>query len=444
MPNIAVHIDSRETIKPSYPTKNDDKSYRFCFMDQMMPPIYITVILFYDTSDDGKSLPRLKESLSETLTSFFPLAGRIKDNTSIDCNDEGILYAEAQADCSMHDFLKEPDIQLLNKLLPCKKNPTQPMTELPQVALQVTVFTCGGLSIAGCYNHKIMDGASIGCFLKKWAANLSGCHNGVVHPDLATASRTFPPGENITPFTPEFLPSPTTNMCILRRFVFDATALQVLLEKARSEQVPNPTRTEVVSAFIWKHTMTKTIKSNHGSGYPIGKSSFLTHFVNVRKHASLPKGSIGCLILTASAMVDLSSERDQELDRLVSRVHDAILSMDAEYVKTFQGEGALEAMWKNIEITLFDKEAQFMCSSWCKLGLDEVDFGWGKPIWVSPFGEPPSLMEKNSLILMDANGGKDIEAWLVMQEKQMVALEHDEEFLAFATPAVGVPMSTSC
>jgi hypothetical protein len=37
--------------------------------------------------------------LSEILTLFYPLAGRyIKDNLSVDCNDEGVELLEAKVD----------------------------------------------------------------------------------------------------------------------------------------------------------------------------------------------------------------------------------------------------------------------------------------------------------------------------------------------------------
>lgn len=38
----------------------------------------------------------LKSSLSTTLTRFYPLAGRISDDFSVDCSDAGALYVEAE------------------------------------------------------------------------------------------------------------------------------------------------------------------------------------------------------------------------------------------------------------------------------------------------------------------------------------------------------------
>ncbi|GAB2227765.1 hypothetical protein Droror1_Dr00009592 [Drosera rotundifolia] len=116
MLNIQVHTESTGTIKLSIPTPDNRKSCKLCLMDQFMPPFYVPFIFFYHTTDGHFKIPQLKESLAETLTKFYPLAGRIKDNTSIDCNDEGILFVEARADCCISDFLKDPDFRLLHNL----------------------------------------------------------------------------------------------------------------------------------------------------------------------------------------------------------------------------------------------------------------------------------------------------------------------------------------
>ena len=64
-------------------------------------------------------------SLSQTLTRFYPLAGRIKANDSIDCNDDGAVFIEAQANVELSQILKDPDMDLfIQKLLLCDVNHT--------------------------------------------------------------------------------------------------------------------------------------------------------------------------------------------------------------------------------------------------------------------------------------------------------------------------------
>ncbi|EXB31002.1 Salutaridinol 7-O-acetyltransferase [Morus notabilis] len=56
----------------------------------------------------------LQKSLSKTLVHFYPFAGQLKDNTCIECNDEGACFVEAWINCQLSDFLKEPDPNLLS------------------------------------------------------------------------------------------------------------------------------------------------------------------------------------------------------------------------------------------------------------------------------------------------------------------------------------------
>ncbi|KAK4854349.1 hypothetical protein QYF36_022638 [Acer negundo] len=88
------------------------------------------MVLFYSKNDfmtnrldhqTHKRLAMLKKSLSHTLTRFYPLAGKIKDDLSIECNEEGAYYVETGVNCCLDEFLNQPDIVLLvHKFLPCE------------------------------------------------------------------------------------------------------------------------------------------------------------------------------------------------------------------------------------------------------------------------------------------------------------------------------------
>ena len=119
-----VEIIHKETIKPSFPTPDDRKILKLSLFDQFTPITYTPLVLFYPVNN-GDSLAsiaeksqKLKKSLSETLTHFYPLAGRLKENTSIDCNDQGAEFIEARINCLLSEMLKNPDSQILNQFLP--------------------------------------------------------------------------------------------------------------------------------------------------------------------------------------------------------------------------------------------------------------------------------------------------------------------------------------
>ena len=178
---MEVQIISRETIKPSLPTPDHLRTYKLCLFDQLAPPFYIPIILFYSARDEnpGKNSHHLKKCLPKALTHFYPLAGRIKDDLTIDCNDGGATFIEAQVACDMSFVLEDPEIEVLQKLLPC--NPlqhlplqSQSITDQVMLTVQVNDFACGGMAIGVCISHVIADTSAAAHFLKAWAAVACG------------------------------------------------------------------------------------------------------------------------------------------------------------------------------------------------------------------------------------------------------------------------------
>ena len=128
-----VEIMSRKLVKPSSPTAPHLRNHKLMAFDQLAPPTYVTIILYY-SPDDGDSAGSakniideercigLEKSLSKALTKFYPLAGRIsKDRLFIDCNDQGVDYLEAQViGHEFDEFLTRgrDQIELLDQLVP--------------------------------------------------------------------------------------------------------------------------------------------------------------------------------------------------------------------------------------------------------------------------------------------------------------------------------------
>ncbi|CAK9141774.1 unnamed protein product [Ilex paraguariensis] len=86
---------------------------------------------------------RLKTSFAETLTRFYPLAGRLINNIAIDCNDEGIMYLEAWAKCQLSQVIQNPNPGEFNKFLPREVDDVDDTL----LAIQVNFFNCGGMAV---------------------------------------------------------------------------------------------------------------------------------------------------------------------------------------------------------------------------------------------------------------------------------------------------------
>ncbi|KAL0349455.1 UNVERIFIED_CONTAM: Stemmadenine O-acetyltransferase [Sesamum angustifolium] len=174
-----VQVISRELIKPSSETPHHLRKLKLSYLDQSLPSFYVPLVFFYQadelrgltTSNPLQISQRLKISLSNTLTSFYPLAGRIEDDFVVDCCDAGVEFIEARLNAQLRDIIQEPYVQDEKQYLPL--DPTaEKVTTL--VVVQTTFFDCGGVAVGLCFSHKIADFTSIMAFINAWAATSRG------------------------------------------------------------------------------------------------------------------------------------------------------------------------------------------------------------------------------------------------------------------------------
>jgi len=113
---MKLELLSKEVIKPASP--NHLQTLSLSLFDQFLPSTYVSAIFFYDDHSNQEDIQRLKSSLSQTLSLFYPLAGQIKDGVTVHCNDEGALFTEERADIFLSDFLRTPsDADLIQKFI---------------------------------------------------------------------------------------------------------------------------------------------------------------------------------------------------------------------------------------------------------------------------------------------------------------------------------------
>jgi hypothetical protein len=247
---MEVQIISKQNVKPSSPTPSPLRNFKLSLLDQLVTVPYAPILLFYPVNkkvstgdlDVPKRLELLKNSLSETLTHFYPLAGKIKDELSIDCNDEGAYYVETQVNCHLSEFLRQPDLLLANQFFPCELLPTESTAVTYVANFQVNVFECGGIVIGMCISHRVVDGAALSTFLKAWSATAEGSKEAIIYPEFI-ASSLFPANDlwlrdsAIVMFGSLL----KKGQCMTKRFVFDASAISNLKAQAASLGVKCPT-----------------------------------------------------------------------------------------------------------------------------------------------------------------------------------------------------------
>ncbi|OMO60389.1 Transferase [Corchorus capsularis] len=389
-----------EIIKPSSPTPLHLKTSTLSLFDQVQPIAHVPLLFCYPNNGiaEGESRSHLlKKSLSETLTRFYPFAGRLSSSlSSMECNDEGVDYVETRVNCRLQDMLKEPDCESLAKLLGFPQMAATGPS--PVIIVKVNFFECGGMAIGISFLHKVADVSTIKLFIKTWAAMARGSSDHAV-PDFTTIPSLFP---TISDFSvrSDDVPGQLREVAF-RRLVFDASKIPMLKAQVASRDVPQPTRVEAVVALLWK-----------------------------------------CARAAATTNRAQTLDCETELQSLVKQLRDGMRDQFSESsMRKLQGNGAVfEILFIPSGSLLIQRDDLdlYMCSSWCGFELYEsADFGWGKPRWVTVcIGRKKYNTSKPipiNFILMDSSDGKGIEARVELFEDEMVFFESNQELLAFAS-----------
>ncbi|KAK4414292.1 Stemmadenine O-acetyltransferase [Sesamum alatum] len=423
----SVHVISKELIKPSSPTPDHLKTLNLSVLDQITPPVYISLIFFYEADelkgsassmDQAQVCQHLKQSLSNTLTSFYPLAGKIDpESYTVYCDDEGVEFVEARAHARLRDVVQDAKLEEFQKFLP-----VDPLRGIhvgeggTLFMVQINFFDCGGVAVAACVSHLVADGSSLVDFMNAWAATCRG-ENPKSAPEFGVFGRCFPARDlSDSNISPALLMG--NDKLVTKRIVFDKEKLAALKQAAAtgSDDVRDPTRVEAVSAFILKHF----IEHN-----PLDANKTLLaagHAVNIRSRASPPLDNTfgnGCVTAAAEFSHQHRSPAP-ELHELASKLRRAIRTIDDEYIRETEREDRfLRDLGRLCDLVSEGEAEAFLFSSWCRFPMYEVDFGWGKPVWVCT----TALLVNNLAILMSTRDGNGIEAWINLLPDHVQSLE---------------------
>ncbi|KAL3745949.1 hypothetical protein ACJRO7_014965 [Eucalyptus globulus] len=409
---MKVEAVSAESIKPSSPTPSHHREFKFCLLDQLAPPFYVPAILFYSAPDDKAALDsasvtgNLETSLSQALSLFYPLGGRVNGNAAIDCSDDGALYLEAKS-----------SLRVMQKFLPFSPYRVIPnIEEQVIVGVQFTFFNCGGIAIGISISHKIADGASVSAFLAAWSEIAINGVDGEANlkTPFLKASEIFPP-KDINFQLPSGVIS--REKLLTKMFRFDGESLGRLRARFGSTA---PTLVEAVTALIWKSAVEAARKRPDWT-----KKSRI-------RSQPLPENALGNLWQSIVAPL-MEPNKEAELQDFAGIIRKSISSIDSEYLSALRGENGLAKACENLTAARRLAAASageielYRFSSWARFPFYEADFGWGRPAWVCTTSVPM----KNVVILMGTKCGDGIEAWITLAEHDMIEFERNDELLQF-------------
>ncbi|PKI78359.1 hypothetical protein CRG98_001302 [Punica granatum] len=483
---MKIEIISKDTIEPSSQPPPHLRTYKLSLLDQISPPYYVPVVLFYpapnpglingaDAVDHNTVFNSLQKSLSEALSVYYPLAGRIRgdDPNSVDLHGGGALFVKARVPgAPLSGFLANPDLDLIGNLLPLDPynvGGSDSKSDLVVTAIQASIFECGGISLGVCISHRVADGATLSTFLDYWAASSIGSSRKLVSPSL-DAAILFPPRDEFRDHAQNDVIR--KEKVVTKRFVFESSSLASLRESAaKGSSIGKPTLVEAVTALICKSAM-KARKHAHGTEGQTSSSTVITHIVNLRgrRIPPLPEHSLGNIwrfaiaairtlfesynmifdpqtvwysriVLSgprASVSYEICSLNREEASKvelcdLVGHLRQSIRKIDADYVRKLEGEDgfyhACES-FKEMSKLKYEGEGEvesYRFSSWVRFPFYEVDFGFGKPVWACNSKVPI----RNVVILMATRSGDGIETWVTLDEDEMHKFMNDPLLLQF-------------
>lgn len=108
---IKIEVKEATVVRPAEETPR--RVLWSSSLDLLVGSNHVPTVYFYRRPTDGAAnffdVAVLKATLAKALVPFYPLAGRLRQNSDdnrieIDCNAEGVLFVEAEADSALDDF----------------------------------------------------------------------------------------------------------------------------------------------------------------------------------------------------------------------------------------------------------------------------------------------------------------------------------------------------
>ncbi|KAL7128000.1 hypothetical protein ABFS83_14G286700 [Erythranthe nasuta] len=440
---MKVVVERRKLIKPLMATPSELSSYKISIIDELNPSMHVIRILYYPSSSSdsaaGKlSIINLEESLARILPLFYPLAGRyIKEKHMVDCNDEGAEFSVASVDCDLVTVTGggggSSAAEQLNHLLPLEIGAADEPTD-PMLAVQINKFRCGGVAIGVCASHRISDSASLGIFLTAWADAAAGRNSVVIKPDFD--SPEFFPSENLPPL--DFGVSRTRDTSVVcDRFLLDKDAISILRDTAcpdwRSTVAGGgrpPSRVVVVSTVLTQALLRADRAKNGG----VSRASLIAQAINVRERTipPVPKHAWGTWVslsyLEHNAEETNHSLEPDEYPGLARKMRETTMQGVKDCPRILSdkqfGRWVLVDSYFNAAKKASSPDYKVIwITDWSKFGEYELDFGFGKPVWVSLADVPL----QDLFILMNTKDNDGIEAWVYLHESDMPFFQNEYE-----------------
>ncbi|WOK96635.1 hypothetical protein Cni_G05342 [Canna indica] len=374
------------------PAEETEKGLYFLSnLDQNIAVIVQTIYCFKaDDKGNEEAGYVIREALSKVLVHYYPLAGRLAVSSEgkliVDCNGEGAVFVDADADCDMEELgdIAKPDPSVLGKLVysvPGVKN----VLEIPPLAAQVTKFKCGGFILGLSMNHCMFDGLGAMEFVNSWCETARGLPLSVPPFMDRTILKSREPPLLQFPHHEfsEVQDSPLTlslyqdEPLLYKSFFFPSQKVEHLKRAAMADgALDRCTSFEALSAFVWR-ARAKALRLE-GS-----QKSKLLFAVDGRSRFEppLPEGYFGNGIVLTSSVCETRELLERPFSFVVGLVQEAVGMITDGYMRSAIDYFEVTRVRPPLTATL-------LITTWSRLGFHTADFGWGAPLQSGPVTLP--------------------------------------------------------
>lgn len=354
--------------------------------DQAGLRFHVPIMMVYGSHPpmEGKNPAKvIKEALATALVYYYPLAGRLLEEPDrklvVDCTGEGVLFREADADITLEEALGGDGIvspPVLDEFL-CDDLPG--ILGCPMISFQVTRLTCGGFIVTSILLHAICDGIGFSHFLQAIAEIARGAQAPSVLPTWhrEALNARNPPRVTCTHHEyEEDVPVDKDNQqkywarddIVRRFFFFGPKELQAL-----RAQLPPHLRAstfEILTACLWR-CRTAALE------LPPHAAIRVAYCMNVRQQRLLevPPGYYGNAFVYPAVTTTVESLCKSSLEHAIKVVKKVKAQVSEDYVRSVADLMVIKGRPSHTMAT------QFILSDNRKIGFEELDFGWGYPLY---------------------------------------------------------------
>ncbi|CAK8542859.1 unnamed protein product [Lathyrus sativus] len=433
---MAVSIISQSIVIPSKPTPNP-KLFSLCEQIKLRthaPPFYV----YHPHNNISTFLETLRNSLSQVLVIYYPLAGRLSwikgGRWELNCNAKGAILLEAKCETNLKDLGDFVPTNLVSQLIP-NINYDVPIEDVPLLVVQLTRFRCGGFTLSVSLCRAVTDGAGTMGFISSWAKLVRGenldpndfpCHDRTLlnSHKLANSSILYrhpefeaPPdwmsdlGDN-RETSADIMKLSQEQVLKLKKNVNSRVSFQSVSKDVH--KIKPFTTFEVIAGHLWRCVS----KAHYTRGSSDHQSTRLSTLVNCRNRLKppLPSSYVGnAAFPTVTPTRSFNDLICKPLGNAVEDVRNALERVTLEYVMSaldyIDNEKDMELLRYNFhypaksvcEKGQFKGSPNLFVVSWMNFSYKEADFGLGEPY---NFG-PGYMDSEGKAFVMNNNGDGD-------------------------------------